>query len=98
MSEKLKQVVKNKLCKTWAESTYEDRLKKKNVYGISITSTYIGGRGMGIKNPSINFQKSLIRESKYDCWVVFMCPDWQNFDEEFEQEILDNLMIKDIIE
>jgi pyruvate/2-oxoglutarate/acetoin dehydrogenase E1 component len=47
-----------------------------------------------INNPSIEIQKAAIYYSGYDIEVIAMCPDWK----EFEQEIIDNLMIKDIIE
>jgi hypothetical protein len=47
-----------------------------------------------IKNPSVELQKLAIKSSRYNLAVIAMCPDWK----EFEQEIIDNLMIKDIIE
>ena len=49
-------------------------------------------------NPSIEFQKMLVKKAKYNLDAVINCPDWEIFDEEFEQEILDNMIIKDIIE
>jgi hypothetical protein len=47
-----------------------------------------------INNPSIELQKLAIYSSRYDIGVIVLCPDWK----EFEKEIEDNMMIKDIIE
>jgi DNA-dependent RNA polymerase auxiliary subunit epsilon len=47
-----------------------------------------------IKNPSIEVQKAAIYSSRYNIEVIVLCPDWK----EFEKEIEDNMMIKDIIE
>ena len=47
-----------------------------------------------IRNPSIELQKLAIESSNYDPEVIIRCPDWK----QFEQEIEDNLIIKDIIE
>jgi hypothetical protein len=47
-----------------------------------------------IKSPSIEVQKAAIYYSRYNLLVIALCPDW----EDFEKEIEDNMMIKDIIE
>jgi hypothetical protein len=47
-----------------------------------------------INNPSIEVQKAAIHSSGCNLVVIAMCPNWK----EFEKEILDNMMIKDIIE
>jgi len=47
-----------------------------------------------IRNPTLNVQLEAIRLSKYDLNVIMYCPDY----EKFEQEILNNLIIKDIIQ
>jgi len=68
-----------------------------NSYNKIIRLDYYGHNG-SIKNPSIALQKLLVIESGYNLNIVLLCPDWDSFDDEFEQEILDNMMIKDIIE
>jgi len=47
-----------------------------------------------IKNPSEELQKLAIKQSKYDIKVIMLCPDY----EDFADEIMTNLIIKDIIE
>jgi len=47
-----------------------------------------------INNPTKKVQLEAIEKSRYDIAIIALCPDWK----EFEQEILDNMMIKDIIE
>jgi hypothetical protein len=47
-----------------------------------------------IRNPTIKIQLEAIRLSKYDINVIMYCPDYK----EFEEEIMSNLIIKDIIE
>jgi hypothetical protein len=47
-----------------------------------------------LKSPTIKVQKLAIELSNYSLKIIARCPDWK----EFEQEILDNLIIKDIIQ
>jgi hypothetical protein len=47
-----------------------------------------------IRNPTIKVQLEAIRLSKYDLNVIMYCPNYK----EFEEEIMSNLIIKDIIE
>ena len=47
-----------------------------------------------INNPSKEVQKLAIELSKYNIYTIALCPDWR----EFAEEIMTNIMIKDIIE
>jgi hypothetical protein len=51
-----------------------------------------------VKNASIELQKRAIRDSGYDLEVIWLCNNWEDFDQKFVDEIMENLMIKDIIE
>jgi hypothetical protein len=44
--------------------------------------------------PTLKVQLEAIRLSKYNLNIIMYCPDYK----EFEEEIMNNLMIKDIIE
>jgi hypothetical protein len=105
MSEKLKEVLKNHLQNKpdagwWSgkfKTEFIDKLLNDRDYKIKIYFSY-SVINFSFPNPSVELQKMIIREAKYNLDAVLSCPDLENFDEEFEQEILDNLMIKDIIE
>jgi hypothetical protein len=47
-----------------------------------------------IQYPSIEVQKAAIMQSNFSMSVISLCPDWK----ELNDWIMDNLMIKDIIE
>ena len=47
-----------------------------------------------IRNPTLKVQLEAIRLSKYDLNVIMYCPNYKDF----EEEIMGNLVIKDIIE
>jgi hypothetical protein len=103
MSEKLKKILKkhlqNKPDNGWwsgkLKTDFIDKLLNDRTYKMNFSYSIIN---FSIPNPSVKLQKMIIREAKYNLDAVLSCPDLENFDEEFEQEILDNLMIKDIIE
>jgi len=47
-----------------------------------------------IRNPTLKVQLEAIKLSKYNLNVIMYCPNYK----EFEEEIMSNLLIKDIIE
>ena len=58
------------------------------------TVKYNGYNIRYIQNPDKDVQMAAIEQSGYDIKIIMMCPNWEEFAEEIER----NMIIKDIIE